>query len=94
MRILSGLQRRRSDSPTDNKRNELTDTDDNDLRGRGKFFHRTHFLHRRAARPSKISEREGDMAPRRELHKRAAREEEKRRMAADVRVLAREGIEI
>lgn len=45
--------------------------------------------------PSKISEREGDMAPRRGLHKRAAREEEEgRRMAADVRVLTKGGMEI
>lgn len=44
--------------------------------------------------PSKISEREGDMAPRRGLHKRATREEEERRMAADVRVLTKEGMEI
>jgi len=34
------------------------------------------------------------MAPRRELHKRAAREEEERRMIADVRILAKEEIEI
>jgi len=46
------------------------------------------------AYPSKILEREGDMVPRRELHKRVAREEEERRMVADVRVLAKEGIEI
>lgn len=46
--------------------------------------------------PSKISEREGDMAPSRGLHKRAAREEEEeeRRMAADVRVLTKGGMEI
>jgi len=43
---------------------------------------------------SKILKREGDMAPRRELHKRAAREEEERRMIADVRILAKEEIEI
>lgn len=75
------------------RRNELANTDDNDPQGRGRFFHRAHFLHRHAARPSKISKREGDVVPRPlvgELHKHAAREEEGRRMAADVRVLARE----
>ena len=34
------------------------------------------------------------MVPRQELHKRTTREEEERRMTADVGVLAEEGIEI
>jgi len=44
--------------------------------------------------PAKISEREEDVVPRQELHKRITREEEKRWMTADVEVLAEEGIEI
>ena len=42
--------------------------------------------------PAKISEREEDVVPHQELHKRITREE-KRRMTADVGILAEEGIE-
>lgn len=66
-----------SGSPTDNKRNELANADDNEPQGRGELFHRAHFLHHDLprARQKSPNGREGH-GPRRELHRHARRRED------------------
>ena len=70
------------------------DIDDNDLQEWDNIFTAPTSCIDVSMHPAKISEREEDVVPRQELHKRITREEEKRWMTADVEVLAEEGIEI